>query len=167
MVDDNIREIEELYNADNITDTVIKIHALKSTSRIIGAADLGELAQQLENAGHNGDTEMLADNIDGFLDRCRRLSAQLSPLKDRTSGEVDDNDAEEKSGLPRITEKEYSDACGLLKEFAAVCDNAGIMSILDDLKGYDLSDEQKNKTKCVRDAAEKLEYESISEILDR
>ena len=163
MVDDHIREISELYGEGNITDTTIKIHALKSTSRIIGAADLGELAQELENAGNKDDTQFLADNIRGFLDRCRELSKQLSPLREQTASE---NENKEQTDLPQIPDDEYSDACKLLKEFSEVCDTASILSILDDLKEYSLNDEQSDRLKRVKEAVDKLEYDSIPEILD-
>ena len=43
-------EIEDLFENKNYSDFRIKVHALKSTSRLIGALKLSELAETLEHA---------------------------------------------------------------------------------------------------------------------
>ena len=43
---------------------------------------------------------------------------------------------------------------------------AGIMTLIADLKGYKMSEEQKTKIRSVQKAADDFEYEAISEILD-
>ncbi len=161
MADSYIREIQEFYDAEDIPNTTVKIHALKSTSRIIGAVDLGETAQQLENAGNANDRKALDDNMDEFLERCRRLWEKLSPFREQASDAASEN----ASDLPQISDDEYAEVCTLLKDFAASFDSISIESVLDDLKGYRLNDEQKQKIDQVRHAADELEFEKIPEIL--
>lgn len=64
----------------DIQNATIKIHALKSSSRIIGALDLGELAEELEAAGNENNTEKLDERIDELLLRYRKIGEALSPL---------------------------------------------------------------------------------------
>ncbi len=73
-------EIEKLWKAGDIENLTIRIHSLKSSSRIIGASDLGEIAQELENAGHENDTDKLDEHMDELLDRYRKIGEALSPL---------------------------------------------------------------------------------------
>ena len=80
MIDDIAAETENYRKNDDLENAVIKIHAMKSTSRIIGAAEIGELAQALESAGIDGQKEKVAENTDELLSRCRTLGAQLRPL---------------------------------------------------------------------------------------
>ena len=47
-------EIESLWRVRDIANTTVKVHALKSTSRAIGAEELGALAEKLEFAGKAG-----------------------------------------------------------------------------------------------------------------
>ena len=158
MLDSNISEIQELYDSGNIPDATIKIHALKSNSRIVGAFDIGDLAQELENAGNEGDTEKLAEGIGPLLDRCRKLSEQLAPLKEQPE-EQDDRD------LPPISDEEFSEACELIKEYSMSFNSKGILSALEDLREYKLSDEKKEKLKQVEKATVEFEYESIPDLL--
>ena len=157
-IDDYISDIKGAYDAHDIQNATIKIHALKSTSRIIGAADLGELAQELENAGGAGDIQTLSEKIGGLLDRCRKLSEQLSPLRMQ-------EEEEEDMSLPLITDDEFAEICSLMIDFADECDSIGISSAADSLKDYRLTDEQKDKIRRVRKAADDFEYELINDIL--
>lgn len=93
MIDDSAAETENYWKNDDLENAVIKIHAMKSTSRIIGAVKIGELAQELENAGKDGHKEKIAEHIDELLSRCRTLGAQLRPLcEDRTEDAETDGD---------------------------------------------------------------------------
>ncbi|MBQ4270658.1 MAG: response regulator, partial [Clostridiales bacterium] len=46
-MDEKAAEIEHLYNDNDINNYTIKVHALKSSARLIGAAEFGEMAQEL------------------------------------------------------------------------------------------------------------------------
>jgi HPt (histidine-containing phosphotransfer) domain-containing protein len=75
-------EIENYWAEKDIKNTTIKVHGLKSASRLIGALELGDFAEKLEKAGNNGDSEMLEKELDGFLSRYRQLARDLEPLND-------------------------------------------------------------------------------------
>ncbi|MBR1627958.1 MAG: response regulator, partial [Lachnospiraceae bacterium] len=55
-------EIEELYRSEDIPNYTIKVHALKSTAKVIGAYDLSEKARLLEIAGNEGDMDFIREN---------------------------------------------------------------------------------------------------------
>ena len=157
-LDSYISDIQEHYDADDIPNATIRIHALKSMTKIVGASELGEMAQELENAGNAGDTQTLADNIGEFLERFRKLSEQLSPLKEQTEWEDD-------SSLPPISDDEYTEAGSIIIELSEDCDYDGIMAVIDGLKKYRLTEEQKDKMSRVQQAADDFEFESIPDIL--
>ncbi len=81
-------ETEGYWKSGDLENTTIKIHAMKSTSRIIGATEIGELAQALEDAGKDGDAAKVGEHIDELFERCRTLGGILSPLV----GYCDDTD---------------------------------------------------------------------------
>ncbi len=76
-------EIEKYWAERDIKNTTIKVHALKSSSRAIGALELGEFAARLENAGNSGDQEMLDKELGELISRYRQLAGDLEPLNDR------------------------------------------------------------------------------------
>ncbi|WP_196808797.1 ATP-binding protein [Butyrivibrio sp. FC2001] len=75
-------EIEKYWAERDIKNTTIKVHALKSTSRSIGALELGEFAARLEKAGNSGDQEILEKELGELISRYRQLAKDLEPLKD-------------------------------------------------------------------------------------
>ncbi len=77
MVDEYADSIDEFLKNGDTENAVIRIHALKSTSRIIGASGLGDLAAELESAGRNGDMEKLDKNAGELTERSRKLGQKL------------------------------------------------------------------------------------------
>ncbi len=75
-------EIEKYWTAGDIKNTTVKVHALKSASRAIGALELGEFAARLEQAGNNGDTDTLDKELVELISGYRQLAKDLEPLKD-------------------------------------------------------------------------------------
>ena len=158
MVGGHIDDIDRFMTADDIENATIKIHALKSTSRIIGAADIGELAQKLETAGKANDTETLNNELGGLLERCRRLGEQLSPL-------VDSADETEDESLPLISEEELREAYNLIKEANESFQLENVNEISESLKGYRIPDAEKERVRNIIKAVSDLEYDKLPEII--
>ncbi|WP_170832684.1 response regulator [Butyrivibrio sp. INlla16] len=79
-VDKKSDEIEELYFKEEIEDYTTKVHALKSSARIIGARDLSEKARLLEEAGNRGDLDYIKDNNSELLEDYRKYKEVLEQL---------------------------------------------------------------------------------------
>ena len=56
---DNAKEIQGFYEAGDLNDYSIRVHSLKSPSRLIGAQRLADLAEALEKAAKEGDTALI------------------------------------------------------------------------------------------------------------
>ena len=65
-LDEYIDDITAMWESRDIRSLTIKIHAVKSTTRSIGAKELGEQAQKLENAGNDENINALEKGIPGF-----------------------------------------------------------------------------------------------------
>ncbi|WP_027406679.1 Hpt domain-containing protein [Anaerovibrio sp. RM50] len=156
-----IEEITEYLKADDLENATIKIHALKSTSRIIGAESIGELALALENAGKAGDKEKVENEVGGLLERCRRLGQQLRPLlAASTSGEEAVS-----TDKPSIKEEKLAETYEKLRECAAAFDSFGIEEVLEGLHNYQLSEDQQEKITALAQAIDNFDFEKVSEIL--
>ena len=158
QVGDYLGEIEKFHAAGDIENATIKIHALKSTSRLIGAGEIGELAQRLENAGKARDVQVLDAELTELLSRCRALGAALSPL-------VPADDADADQNAPLIDADELQAAYGLIKEALAAGDLAAIDEIVLNLKGYRIPPEEAAKVKSIIKAAENFEHETLADIV--
>ncbi|MBP5281748.1 MAG: response regulator [Lachnospiraceae bacterium] len=56
----------------------IKVHALKSSSKMIGAMDLSEAAKDMEYAARDGKEDILVKEQEGFLEKFDQLISDLS-----------------------------------------------------------------------------------------
>ncbi len=150
-------EIERYMSSGDIRNAIVKIHALKSTSRTIGANAIGELAQKLENAGKENDVDTLKDELEGLLDRCRYLGDKLSDILI--------SDEEEATGLEIIDEDRLLDSYAKIRQFAKDCDNASINEVLNELRGYTIPDSEKERYRELVKALDYFDFGRITELL--
>ncbi len=73
-------EIEDAYNRGDISFYTIKVHALKSTSKMIGAKELSGLAESLEIAGNEGNQAYIDENTGRLLELYRSYKEKLKVL---------------------------------------------------------------------------------------
>lgn len=153
----NAQEIEKYWKEKDIKNTTVKIHALKSTSRIIGAVNLGDFAARLEKAGETGDIETLEREIGALLTQYRNLVKELEPLEDAK------NDAEDER--PPISDKDikkaYEDLAGLCNAF----DYDGVIGIMKSLEEYRFPENEADKFESLKRAVDNFDYDLIPEIL--
>lgn len=128
-IDDNAEVIENAYENKNIRLYTIKVHALKSSARIIGAIPLAALAAQLEDAGNHENLEFIDNNHGKFMSDYLSFKEKLSHL----DGGIEDNTNKE-----AISEDELKDAYGALSEMIPQMDYDAVEMILEQLKEYKL-----------------------------
>ncbi len=145
-------EIEAYYKAGDIENYTIMVHALKSSSRIIGAADISELAKELEAAGKENDTEAITAGTDTLLLLYRSLSKMLSPIDDK-----DDS-------LPKIDKSAMREAYQTILEISGVMDFGLMDDIIHDLKNYSLPPEDEKRVFDIEDAFNQLNWDAIMEM---
>ncbi len=80
--ENSANDIEKCWAEKDLKNTTTKVHALKSTSRVIGALELGDFAAELEKAGLAGDEERLEKELPKLLEDYRNLAKALAPIKD-------------------------------------------------------------------------------------
>lgn len=125
--------IEGYYEAEDIKNYTIQVHALKTAARIIGATALSQLAAALEDAGNAEDMVRITNATGELLKRYRGLVSELEAM-------FEDN--EEK---PEIDEDSLRDAVESLKEVVEAFDFDSVDSIMDELKKYKMPDAFKEK----------------------
>ncbi|MCR5178880.1 MAG: response regulator [Lachnospiraceae bacterium] len=72
-------ELEEFYASKDWENYTIKIHALKSSAKIVGAHELSEMAQKLEDAGKKGDADYIREHHEEMIRTYRELASMAAP----------------------------------------------------------------------------------------
>ena len=76
-IDEFDRELNEFYDKRDLPSYRIKIHALKSGARMIGAYELGDRAQKLEEAAKEGNFNYIRDVHADFIDDYKKFGNTL------------------------------------------------------------------------------------------
>lgn len=137
-IDRSADEIEGYYGSGDIKNYTIKVHALKSSARIIGFAELSELARQLEAAGDSGDTEKIESETARLLEMYRDCKQKLSELGGNAE-ESGDGEAEK----PDADKDFLDDAFASLDEFAEQMDYDSVEMVIASVKEYALAPREK------------------------
>ncbi|MBQ7497937.1 MAG: Hpt domain-containing protein [Selenomonas sp.] len=75
-------ELEKLYKRRDYKGYTIKVHALKSMAKSIGASELSELAAEMEEAGKKHDLAALTAGAEVLLSLYRSLDEPLKQLSE-------------------------------------------------------------------------------------
>ena len=147
--DQKNREIVGFYMTKDWKNYTIRVHALKSSARIIGASKLSKLAEQLEMAGKSDDIDFITSNNDAALGMFEMLDARLKKFD-----EVSDS-------LPLIGEAELKEAYSTIYDYTLNMDFGMVEQALTMLKSYRLSPEDEIIIKQVNDNLMNLDWDAI------
>lgn len=157
-IDDKAYEIEDALKRNDIEFFTIKVHALKSTSRIIGATKLSELAKALEGAGKSGDVDFIRAKTDKLLEMYRNYKNTLSVLNKKEKS-VETN----KQMVPADM---LDDAYEALKELIPAMDYDSIEMIIGELKKYRLPKEDKERFNKLEQLLLNMDWEGMSQVIE-
>ena len=155
---DKADEIENYYNNEDWDNYTIKVHALKSSSRVIGLNDLSRLAQELEDAGDNKDIGTIRLKGPDLLDKYRSYIGSLSLI----------NPDEDNAGrdLPAADEAMIEDALTSMKEFVRNMDHELMGMVIDQMSGYALPEADASWFEEVKKGFRDLDWDRMQQALD-
>ncbi len=136
-IDGNADVIEKAYKEKDIKLYTVKVHALKSSARIVGAGELSSLAEKLEEAGNKKNMEFINNSTAKLLSDYRAFKDILSRLQKEPSGS--------ESNLQMIDPDELKDAYTALKELIEQMDYDGVEMVIGQLEEYKLPEEDANR----------------------
>lgn len=154
-IPDNIKVISDAYASEDYKLYTVKVHALKSSARIIGAAELSALAKSLEDAGKAEDIDFIKANNDKLIEMYSAYTEILSPL----------NPKEEESGGELISPEELKDAIDAMKELITMMDFDGMEMVVKQLKDYKLAEDDAKLLKNIEKALRVFDWDKLEELL--
>ncbi|MCR5310162.1 MAG: response regulator [Lachnospiraceae bacterium] len=153
---ENYKTIEDAYNSGDIRLYTVKVHALKSSARIIGATEFSAFCQSLEDAGNNKDMDYINANTAKLLSEYKGFGEKLKGIKKEESDD---------SGKPPVPGDMLSDAYVALKEFVPMMDYDAVEMVLSQLKEYRLPDADKEKLSSLESLLKVFDWEAMEKAL--
>jgi CheY-like chemotaxis protein len=147
--------LQNAPDPDGLPGFITQVHALKSASASIGAAEVSATAAELEAAGKAADMDFIREHLPGFV----RALAELSEGIQAWENSAKENDAPD-------GEHDHAAVTGLLNELAAALEseNAGdIDRILDEFSTQALNAQTKEAVEKISDNVLMAEYDSAAE----
>ena len=154
-IDDKSAELTRYYDEGDWKNYTIKVHALKSSAKLIGAMELSENARMLEMAGKEDDIAYIRANNAAFLEEYRTYKSLLSPVMKK----------EDDSDKPVADEYLMQGVYDGLAEAAEAMDCDAMDQIFDELKDYSIPESEKEKYRLILEKAGQYDYDGVLEIL--
>jgi signal transduction histidine kinase/CheY-like chemotaxis protein len=156
-LEENYSAIKDAFENGDIENFTIKVHALKSSSRILGIYNLAELAEELEKAGDEKNIDFINKETPRLLNLYKDIWERMVSIP-----ETEDEEAE----LPLMEEKAVEDAKNALRELAQSFDFDSINYIMETIKGFRVPDEHREFFKNMRAAILSADWDGIKKLLD-
>ena len=156
--DENVELFNKSLAEGDIEDFTIRIHALKSSSKLIGAMELSDMARDLEEAGDRRDIKYITEHAGKVLDTYMKLSESLKPLHSeeitiKTGGGLIDKD-----DIPKLYKH--------LKEYVEDFNDLAVGSMLAGIGHYKFPDEEEvDRYKALVRAHDAVDWDAMNQLL--
>ena len=156
------QELEDFYQQGDWQDYTIKIHALKSSAKLIGAMDLSEKAQDLETAGKEERIGFIRENHGLFMSAYEELKDHLAAVY---KGEKEPEETSKESQKPLADEFLMSSVYEGFKEAAETMDCEALEMIMKELEEYAIPEKDRDTYEKLCEKAKIFDYAGMLEIL--
>ncbi|MCR5303267.1 MAG: hypothetical protein K6E33_01790, partial [Lachnospiraceae bacterium] len=154
-------DLEKCYSSGDWENYTIKIHALKSSARLVGAVDLGDSAEKLEMAGKGDNIQYIKENHEFVMEEYLSYVEALAPLYEPES--TDD----ENSGKPMADEFIMESMYEEVRNAAENMDSDTIDSIMEEMDDYAIPASEKEKYEKIREMANLFDFDGIIEAIGK
>ena len=155
-INEKALELQQYFEAEDWENYGIKVHALKSTSRLIGAMELSKLAEHLEECTNNNTVSEIQNNHKTLLDMYLAFRHILEPLLE---SEKEDTDK------PEISPEELSAKLKQMADCADTFDIDGLDSLISELTSVKLPLDFSQKFDKIRTSIENVDFKELRILL--
>ena len=149
-------ELQNYFEAEDWHNYEIKVHALKSTSRLIGAIELSNLAEHLEKSADQNDIDEIQlkhkELINTFIDNLRILEPVLKNKSDD-------------SLKPDISKEQLKERIKLMIEYAESFDIDGLDNIVKELTNFKLPLDFSQKFVKISQYVQNVDFKELRNLL--
>ncbi|SFG25786.1 response regulator [Oribacterium sp. WCC10] len=150
----SVEEIQELYDKRDIPGFTIKVHALKSSSALVGFVRLSRLCAILEKDGDTGEIDDIDEKAPELFMLAKKIMSYQYDLEEEKVGNAGEINP---IGLGKAYEA--------IKNAVNDYDYDELTGILESLSRYALPEKDRAKVQRLSEAADELDWELLSEIM--
>jgi len=158
---ERMTQLHEYRNTENIRMYTICVHALKGALANIGAAELSEIAAQLESAGDRKNMDYIEAHTDRFLSGIHRLLNNVKAVLKENAKNV--------SSSSSISQEDTAEFVTTLKELRAALDemDAGVMNrALETLLSAALTEQSLSTVRSISKHILMAEFDDAEKMID-
>lgn len=157
-IDDNSAVIKKAYDEGDTRLYTVKVHALKTSARIIGAAKLSKLALSLEDAGKAENREFIDEHTDELLTMYAGYKEKLARLRKEVSDE---------SAKQPVSVEELNEMYEALNELVPQMDYDGVEMVIEQLDGYKLPEKDAELFAEFKMSFRKVDWDAMEEMIKK
>ena len=156
-LDKKADEIEDYQRENDIKNYTVKVHALKSAARLVGALELSADAKYLEECGDKNDVAEIEAKTPALLKKYRSYKDVLA----KVFGKNDEPDM----SLPEISKADLQEMYSLIKGFAADFDLDSIDKMIEETKNFRIPESEREKFEKVKECVTNADWGSLESLL--
>ena len=149
-------ELQNYFEAEDWHNYEIKVHALKSTSRLIGAIELSNLAEHLEKSANQNDIDEIQlkhkELINTFIDYLRILEPVLKNKSDDLL-------------KPDMSKEQLKERVKLMIEYSEAFDIDGLDNIVKELTNFKLPLDFSQKFVKISQYVQNVDFKELRNLL--
>ena len=151
-------EIIDAYSNGDFKNYTIKVHALKSSAKLVGAMDLASKAEKLEMAGKEGNIDYINDNTDELLQDYGEYKVKLAEFL-----EPDEPEGEDKR--PVADENLMDMLYETLLDGAEQMDIDMIEEAFKEISDYAIPENERERFELVKENFDRFDYDGMISVL--
>ncbi len=155
-IDERSQELQKFFEAEDWKNYEIKVHALKSTSRLIGALELSKIAEYLEECAEKNEIPEIKENHKKLIDLYLEFKTILKPLTEETNQNIQKKP---------ITKIELSDKINKLIQYSESFDIDGLDNLINELKAFSLPLDFSQKFDNICKSIENVDFKELRNLL--
>ena len=151
--------IWKLYEEENWKDYTIEVHALKSTSKQVGALKLSEIAAEMEKAGNEHNIDLIKKETKSMLELYQGYIKVLRPYFEEEAVQTED-----KEQLPVELQRVYVESLAMA---ATELDFDTFEATIAEIEKYSLQEDVADCFKELKEAFDAIDFQECSRVLER
>lgn len=155
VIEQNIDKLTQCLETGNVRDYTIEVHALKNTSRMIGALELAQKFYRMEQLGNDENVEQIKEEFPELVKLYKSYEVILSPFCNS-----------QLNGTEQITVENLKEKLMDLHKAVDCFDLDAADRILNQLESYEYSEEIKPVIKQLVICVREVDMEKILELTD-
>ena len=161
MIDKKYKKIKDCEVNEDISIYIVEVHALKSSSRQIGAISLSKKAENLEAAGNRHDLETIHRLTDEMLEEYLGLQASLAPYFMEEEVVADENTATE------VSTEEMKELLQKVKNAIDELDLDQAEEIVEQITGFHLAGESQELATRMKETIMDMDIDGCTDVIEQ